>query len=296
MRTLQKEEASEIALSDANPLHLAKVALQLGDLTSALEYWNSARTRYPTYVKQAPVTIEVLLGLKLFEEAEAMMMEGQKHAPREARYAEGYALVAEHRGDLVEATDRWRRVRRRFPRRWTAYVNAGRCLRELGRLEDAEVLINQATSRFPANIQAWLEFARIAEATRDWKQALSRWRQVSERFHHVFGVVGEARAMIALGQLDDAETYLQRIKGTFWSEPDVGAQLAQIAELRGDVSEAIIRWADVRRRFPTFAPAYDNSARLLRLTGDQETLGMVLIDAARYVPSEALSQIAVTND
>ena len=149
MLAMEREEVRELRHSDMNPLRQAKVSLELDDPETALRFWNQAWIRHPNYVKQAPETLGVLLGLKLFDEAEAIMLEGQKRSPHEAQFAEGYALVAEHRGDREEAVARWQRVLKRFPSSWTAHVSAARCLRELGRSSEAEHLLKLTISRFP---------------------------------------------------------------------------------------------------------------------------------------------------
>src|SRR5208282_3464138 len=199
--------------------------------------------------------------------------------------AEGYALVAEHRGDYQESFARWQRVQKRFPGSWTAHVNPARTLRELGRFSEAEVLLKQATSRFPETIHGWLESARLAEDIKDWAVAKARWRQVSNRFQHASGALGQIRAMVALGQTEEAESFLLDMRTRFEYEPEIAMAWAHNAERRGDVELALGRWANVRRRFPQFILGYQESARLLRATRNIPELEALLRDATERFPS-----------
>jgi tetratricopeptide (TPR) repeat protein len=286
MKALQRDEDEELDYSDNNPLHLATVSLEIGDLDGALRHWNTAWSRHQRYVKQSPDTLAILLRLKLFDEAEAIMLEGLKLSPGEARYREGYALVAERRGDLTEAVARWRQTRKKFPNAWRSYVNAGRCLVELRCLDEAEVLFKQAVSKFPDRIDAWLAHARVAEARTDWALALLRWQAVNENFSHVVGVLGQARAMIQLGETREADRFLVEKRPGFPAEPEVAVQLARIAEISGDTELAIERWSFMRQRFPQFQEGYRESARFLQSIGRDAETEALLLDSQQRFPSE----------
>ncbi len=282
---IAKEEAQALHRSDHNPLLQAKTSLTIGDTVTALRFWDHAWVRYPNYVKRSADTLGVLLGLKLFDVAEAIMLEGQGRSPHEARYFEGYALVAEHRGDRAEAVARWQRVRKRFPGSWTAHVNAARTLNELGRLDEAEALAKRAISRFPGIIHAWLEHARVAEKARDWAKARTRWEQVSHQFGHVSGALGQARMMLALGQMEEAEHFLLEMRSKFEYEAEVATAWARLAEQRGNLELALERWTVVRKRFPQFLLGYQETARLLRDVGAAGELEAFLRDAAERFPA-----------
>jgi len=235
---LQKVEAWEVAHSDTNPLLQAQASIAIGDHEAALRNWNHARIRYPSYVKAAPETLGVLLGLKLFDDAEAIMLEGKKHSPGDPKYTEGYALIAQRREDWAEAVARWQDARRKFPGSWKTYVNAARALNELERLSEAEKLLKQAISRFPGEVHCWWEYASLAEVKKDWEMARSLWCEVTERFEHVVGVIGQARAMMSLGQAEEAASFLMARHARFPHEPEVMLELARIAKLNAHIEQA----------------------------------------------------------
>lgn len=285
IRIIEKEEAQALHRSDHNPLLQAKMSLNIDDPATALRYWDHAWVRYPNYVKHSADTLDVLLGLKLFDIAEAIMLEGQKRSPHEARYFEGHALVAEHRGDRAVAVARWQQVRKRFPGSWTAHVNAARTLRELGHLDEAEALAKRAVSRFPDIIHGWLEHARIAETAKDWAEAKARWARVSRQFAHVTGALGQARMMVALGGMEEAERFLLEMRLEFEYEADVAIAWARLAEQRGNIELALERWAAVRKRFPQLLLGYQETARLLRALGAAGALEAFLREAAERFPA-----------
>lgn len=282
---IAKEEAQALHRSDHNPLLQAKTSLTINDPVTALRFWDHAWVRYPNYVKRSADTLGVLLGLKLFDIAEAIMLEGQGRSPHEARYFEGYALVAEHRGDRAEAVARWQRVRKRFPGSWTAHVNAARTLVELGRLDEAEALTKRAISRFPDIIHGWLEHARVAEKAQDWARAKTRWEQVSHQFGHALGTLGQARMMLALGQMEEAEQFLLEMRPKFEYEAEVATAWAHLAEQRGALGLALERWTVVRKRFPQLLAGYQETARLLRAIGAVVELEAFLRDASGRFPA-----------
>jgi hypothetical protein len=99
----QRLDQSILGLDEANPVNRAKVALESGDTSAALQFWHEAVARYPGFARGSRDALTILLGLRLFDEAEALMREGQRRAPRDLYYADGLARIAERRGDNEEA-------------------------------------------------------------------------------------------------------------------------------------------------------------------------------------------------
>jgi tetratricopeptide (TPR) repeat protein len=287
LESLQQREEWALALDDGNLVNRAKVALSVDDPTAALRYWQEALTRYPRFAKRSRDSLEVLLGLRLFDEAEELMLEGSKRAPRDLYYAGGYALVAERRGDNEEAIQRWNRVRKRFPGDAMGYVHGTICLNRGGQLAAADALNKKAIKLFPEDVRIWSESARIAEHRVDWPEAICRWQVVCERFKRVQGDLGIARALTELGRIEEAEQRLREAQGSFPLVHEIAVALARLASRRGDKEEAVRLWADTRRRFPVLPLGYQGGFRQLLEMGryaDAETLLLAAID--RF-PAEA---------
>ena len=145
MRTIAEDELNALALDELNPINQAKIALSLNDTRNALRLWEEATKRYPLFARTSRDSLDILVGLKLFDEAEMLMLEGRTKSPREQFYAGGYASVAEARGDFPVALERWKRVTKDFPGWWKGYVHTSACLRKTGNLDEAEALALAAT-------------------------------------------------------------------------------------------------------------------------------------------------------
>jgi tetratricopeptide (TPR) repeat protein len=227
-KTLQIDERQRLELDESNLVRQSKLALKAGDQLAALHYWQEALVRYPEFARKSRETLDLLLDLERFDEAEEIMLEGRKCEPRDPYYAAGYALVAERRGQLDEAIQRWKRVRKKFPLHADGYVHATICLRRTGNLAEAAKLNQQAVKLFPDNRLACLEWASTAEREGDWPEAVRRWQTLSERFP-VSSTVGVARALMKLGRLGEAEQLLKEAQIRRPTANEITIALTQLA-------------------------------------------------------------------
>ncbi|HEY1936276.1 MAG TPA: tetratricopeptide repeat protein [Acetobacteraceae bacterium] len=263
MQNMQQLDESLLELQDDNPVNLAKIAIQLGDKPAAAEHWENARSRYPGFIRKSHESLGILLALGRFDEAEALMLEGRKRAPGDPYYAGGFAQVAESRRDFPEAIRRWEQVRKRHRGYWRSYAHGAICLREAGRMDDAQALADKSVSVFPDQLECWLERARTAERRQDWPAAVRMWDEFGTRFHHVASDTGVAEALKRMGRIDEAE---QRLKQALMSNPlvvEIRVALAKLAYERGDKQEALRLWEELRNRFPLQPFGYIEQTRLL---------------------------------
>lgn len=280
-RALQAER-NVTALDDANPLNRAKIALQVDDRAAARHYFDLAKARIPAFLRTSPDTIEVMLGLEAYDEADKFAAQGVRLFPHQAHHAEGFALVAERRGDLETAITRWAMVRKRFPARPLAYVQGAGCLRRLGRLADADSVIRQAIKLMPDNVAVRLEYGRIGEASGDWSDAYRRWAEISDR--HPAGLIGMAEALHRQGKDAEAEALLEKSRMLWPLEVGMRALYARIAAEAGRIDEAVQRWAVVRDRFPRDQIGYTEGLTLLRAHQRWEEAEAVAAEAVDRFP------------
>jgi tetratricopeptide (TPR) repeat protein len=220
-----EQEAAYAALDDANPLNLAKNSIQVGDYAEAARRWEEAVVRHRTLVRKSRDSIKILLELKRFEEAEALMASCKKEFPGDPHYAQGYALVAQRRGDIPEAIDRWRRVRKRFPGSWMSYVEETVCLGLVGRHKEGETLISQAIRKFPESLLVWIQWAKVADDREDWHISAERWQALSTKFHWVGSTIRLSQALERLGKPDEAFSVLTAAEARFSSDTDFRAAM-----------------------------------------------------------------------
>lgn len=284
---LQKADLDALALDDNSPVNRTKAALAAGDKATALRLWQEALARYPGFATNTREAVEIELGIGRLDEAETLVKEWRKRAPRDEQFAGWYGLIAERRNDIDEALRRWTEIRRAFPRYWMGYIRAAMCLRRKGRLDEAEVLVTRAIKRVPGEAQVWFEWARLAEERRDWSESLSRWQIVSEKFPHVQATLGSARALVAMRRFDNAEQQLREVQHRNPLMVEIAVALARLASERGDSREEIIhRWADVRRRFPRALTGYREGYRELLAMGCEAEVENLLLQAIDQLPAE----------
>ncbi|MDR3529538.1 MAG: tetratricopeptide repeat protein [Rhodopila sp.] len=287
IRAIAEEEKWALALNDANPVNLAKIALSLNDRTDALHHWRDAMNRFPAFAKTSHDSLGVMLGLELFDEAETIMHEGMRRAPGDQFYAGGYAEVAERRGDMSEALRRWQFVQKRFPSWWKGYVHNAICLRRTGDLDQSDALLVRAVGLFHDMVPVWVEWGRAADCRHDWTESLRRWEAVSQRFdNHAVGHGGIARALEELGRLDEAEERFTSARMRFPLAVEIYIALARIAYSRGDKMEAVRRWTDTKRRFPLMPFGYEGEIRLLRELRRYSDAEVVALEAIDRFPTD----------
>jgi tetratricopeptide (TPR) repeat protein len=249
--------------------------------------WQDALERYPAFARSAPDAVEIEMGLGRFDEAEALIVEKRQSAPRDPQFAGWYGLLGQRRGDDDEAIRRWAEVRRTFPRYWMGYVFGSRCLRRAGKLVEAEALAKRAIQLFPNEAQAWFEWAQLAEQRSDWPQALARWDAVREKYQHVQGEIGSARALAELGRFDEAEQRLREAQHRRPLLDEIAIALARLAAQRNaDPEEVVVRWADVRRRCPQVLVGYQEGYRELAAIGRDAEAETLLLAAMENIPAE----------
>jgi len=287
LKNLQRLDEAVLTLDADNPVNRAKVALEAGNLPTALRFWNEAVARYPNFARGSPDALPILTGLQLFDDAEALMREAQIRKPRDPRLACDYALVAERRGHVKEAILRWDRVRKKFPLDPAGYMHGVLCLRLDDQLEAADALSRRAIKHFPDDVHVHIEWARLAEHQRDWPEALRRWEVVCAKFRNVDGDLGLARILVEMSLFDEADLRLKQAQSRRPLMEVIAIARARLANRRGDKEEEVLRWADTVRRFPLVRLGYQEGFRLLLDMGREADAEAILLAAIDRFTEEA---------
>lgn len=246
-----------------NPLNLAKLCVISRDLAEAATQWDRACVLLPNAVLRSPDSLNILFELRRYDEAETLARRRLKLWPGDSLALTNLARIAEARGDLEEALRRWTIVRRRVKDTIDGYIGCASCLSGLGRFDEAESQLNRALLYAPNAHGALVALARISDKRQDWPRSVARWRHIAE-FHQdgpAFGLA--AKAMIELGQTDEAEAYLEEPSRIYPGAIDIALMRSQLAERRGDLNAACSRWESVRSIDPFYHPGYYEGARCL---------------------------------
>lgn len=107
-------------------------------------------------------------------------------------------------------------------------------------------------------IEAHVQAAQLATDHRDWAEAVRLWDGLVRRYAMVAPPKAWARLAIAHRELGDhtrAESVLLEAQERFPEDLGLAMEAAQLAMVREDWEQAVVRWTEVLERFPTQAPA-----------------------------------------
>jgi tetratricopeptide (TPR) repeat protein len=263
LKERQRDDELRLMGDELNPLHMAKLALERDELASAASRWEEARDRMPNFIYESDDSLVILLGLKRYDEAEALMHSGLRRNRHDRRWRKGLAKIAEHRGDFEEAARRWRAAQAGGMETTEAWIHEGICLRALNRLDEADAVYLKILRMDSTDLGAQIERARVSDERRDFVQSEARWRALTEHHKHAFIAAGHARALAQLGRNDEADEVLERTAAIYPADLDIALARTHVAEARGDLVAACERWAELQRVQPYFKQGYTERARCL---------------------------------
>ncbi len=157
-------------------------AMQAEDWAAASGWWALVREIFPddpTAFLDGSLTLEK--GDRLHE-ANSLLAEGIKRFPDNCHLCIQYVWSAKRLGLLKEVVQRCEAARTGFAREAIFYVEAAIALRDLGRLEEADLLLKEAAIAFPENAGVLYQYAMNADRLRNRLQSVARWKMVRESF------------------------------------------------------------------------------------------------------------------
>ena len=291
LRTLRRQQDDDDHRNQSivkDGLTYALMALQREDQAQAAILWTDLLTRFPRVTKASPLALDVLLGLGRLDEAEQLMVQGQKKAPGDPHFAKGLALVSFTRGDFEETAKRSELIRNRFPGIIEGYTLGIKALARSNRLPEAEELARVAIKRLPNNWLGFLDFAHLAVQQQLWEEAVVRWKVLMDQFpEHKPGHLGYAQALARLLRYEEAELALSASLQRFPTDLALSLEFARYGQARGDIPAAIHRWEIVPKRFPQYQQSYLESASALEAMGEYSKAASTLRDAMGRFPDDA---------
>ena len=186
----------------------AKDALERGDPTLASAIWSRARALSPDMAMTFQPAVELLLRLQSDDEAETILIAGQKRHPRHPPLIEALAMLEFRRHNYAATLRYCAQLRRRTPLREKGYWVAADALIELDRVSEAEATLAAGIRFVDDNVGLKIAHARIPERSRNWGEALKRWTSVWNDFHHPLSLLGVVQALKNLGRIDEADRFL----------------------------------------------------------------------------------------
>jgi tetratricopeptide (TPR) repeat protein len=289
LRDLSERQRGEEAIlmdQNVNPFTLAQLSLDRDEPATSAMHWERACALVPNTVLMSPESLDILIRLQRYDEAEALMRRREARNHRDRFFRSGLARIAEARGDIAEALTRWETARDRNRDDADGYIGCARCLRALDRLDEAEQQLDLAIRRRPDHIFAHIERARISEQRQDWPESVVRWKHLAEAHGFPAGFANAAKALLQLDRADEAEAYLADPALLYPRDLEIAVTRARVAHHRGDLDATCDRWAAVRRVAPLFHTGYFDGARYLVEAGRAADADEVLRIAIERFPNE----------
>jgi tetratricopeptide (TPR) repeat protein len=282
-------EAAERFPDDPRPyVNWALLAHHRGDWPETISRWAQVRARYPDQTIAIWHGAAALSRQQKYDDAEALLAEGRERFPNDLGIAMESAWVATHRRDWAEALRRWQSVRDQFPDSPRGYTGTAMAHRELGHFDEGETILAEAVERFPQDLAACIDYARLAEARRDRPEALRRWQAVRDAFPgQTAGYTGAAALLRDERRFEEAETLLAEAAKRFPADARLDIERATLAHHRRDWAEAAPRWEGVRARLPEQRSGYLHGVAVLRELKRFADAEAVLSAGLERFPSEA---------
>jgi predicted Zn-dependent protease len=154
-------------------------------------------------------------------------------------------------------------------------------MRELQQMQHLELQLLKLDDSNP------LYRAKMALACGDRAEALRYWTEARGRLPELVATSHDSlEILFGLDRLDEAEALMLEGRKRFPREPYYARGYAEIAARRGDHSEAVKRWAAVRRAFRGVWQAYALGAASLKEVGSLDEAEALLSDAVKRFPGE----------
>lgn len=247
------EAARRFYGNPALAINHAIMAEQRRDWPLALARWQHVRTLFPnlpaSYLRAG---IVLRKETRQLDEAEAILEAGAARFPQRSDIWSEYAAVAVDRKDRANALRRYEAMRERFPAAAGAWRWIATLLREEGRFEEAEAALDEAMVRFPDEAGLLTDRAWLAGSRQAWADAVVRWDAVRTALpDNVLGYWMAGSVLSArLNRHDEAEALLCEGVARFPDHLEQAMDYARVAERRGDLPEALLRWERLAARHP----------------------------------------------
>ena len=283
--------ADAIQLGSSAPellIEYAHCAAHRGDWGEAMRRWGAVRLGLPdNWLGYAAGVFAARMGGQL-DAADELVAVGLQRFPRESELLFENARVAEARQDWEEAASRWSMVRTQLPDHWIGYLSNAFALRRTGRSAGAAAVLREGQARLPGDHRVFAEYARCAEAERDWPEAVRRWATARERFpDQKECYLGGAAALRDAGHMVESDALLSDGIERFPTDPNFPIAFARNASARHDWDEAVSRWRNVQTRFPGELAGHYGLTLALRDNGRLDEAEAVLTDVIGQYPNDA---------
>ena len=267
--------------------HDARVAEERQDWNAAAQIWGAVLADGSANPPQCLRAARAFRMAGRLDEADRTLELVACLAPQDPELAVERAWLAQARGDWPQTLACWQVVRKHWPDQPESYAGEASVLRVMGRLNEAEDLVDAGAARFPTNPMFAVERGWIAQQRGDWTAAALRWDALRTSFPGLpAGYAGLATVLRVQGNLDAAERLLHDATERFPQDSAIRTEAAWLAQARGDLELAARRWDALRRERPHHIDAYLQQAACLHSLGRSQEASTVLAAGCASHPDD----------
>ena len=196
-------------------------------------------------------------------------------------------------GNMTTRCGFWSEALSRFPDAPRSWLRTAEVMIELRRFAEAEVLLEEAVSRFPDHFWLARTRARVARGLNDDVEAYTRCRALRLAFpDNPASHADFAHLLLDLKQLAAAEAEAKASLALFPNSPWLQHMYARCADEAGATAVAAGRWADLLAGHPYHEPAYAAAVRaLVRMERHDEAAGIAREGLRLFPTSSATGDV-----
>jgi tetratricopeptide (TPR) repeat protein len=226
-----------------------EVLKDLGELTEALEIYQSCVEAFPDQVTPQCGRAEVTREMGRLEEALEIYNAVLRKLPYEVVPLNGRATLLRDLGRLDESLAAYNEILQLFPDELVTLNGRAEVLKQLGKLEDALKQFDYVCARFPLDRVCRLGRANVFKDLGSFDEALTAYDELIARFNmDIIGRNGRADVLRRQNRLDEAIAAYQQNVNSFHGNLIARSGLASALAARGQFDEAL-------SLLPTHSPA-----------------------------------------
>jgi tetratricopeptide (TPR) repeat protein len=199
-------------------LEHARIAVLREDWEEALRRWQPVRDRFGHVIGLVGAA-QALSHLGRYEEAEELLQGARYQYGADPGPLSEYARVAEAKGNIAEAVQRWKDVRYHFPLDMHVQSAASEAFEKLGEPAEAELTLRAAMDRFPSEFRPMLDLAKLLQIKhRNFPEAAEVWAAIRLIFpDNEEAYTSGAEALRQAGRTGDADALCEDRRLRFMS-------------------------------------------------------------------------------
>lgn len=195
--------------------------------------------------------------------------------------------MAQH--NWVEASHFWEIALQHLQPQAGFYLEAAKALREAGRDDKAEDILQHGIELFPNNAQIAISHAWLANARNDWETALHRWETLRTHFpENPWCCLGNIAALRGAGRDNEIEPLFRVLDAILSASRERGLDPAFLLKLEMDIAKAKSDWGALRTSAESLRAIEANPSAQTLLALAQACWHLGQRDEADHASSHAL--------